>query len=226
MYGSPPFLIYAKYDSLHASLFICIQQDDCPSASRLQLYDFIRSLQDSFTAIESYPWPVIAAVQGGVIGGGVDLIAACDVRLCSSDASFCVKEVDVGIVADLGTLQRLPPIVGYGRAAELALTARKFSANEALSMGLVSEVLDSHEALHQRALELAKSLAAKPPLALRGTKRFLLDARDHTVSEGLKNIATYNMGVLASHELRDKLRAFVGAGAAGQGQRQAPRAKL
>lgn len=214
--------------------------DACPSAARLELYDFIRSLQRAITVLETYTWPVIVACHGAVVGGGVDLACAADVRICASDASFCVKEVDVGIVADLGTLQRLPPIVGQGRAAEWALTARIVSAAEALASGLVSEVqvvagTSGREAVEQRALAIARGLAAKPPLALRGTKRFLLQARDaRSVEEGLRSIAQYNMGVLASHELRDKLAAFNAKGAGGptggDGQqrpaRLSPRSKL
>lgn len=149
--------------------------------------------------------PTVACVKGACVGAGVDLITACDVRLAQRDATFCVKEVDLGIAADVGTLQRLPSVVGYGRAMELALTARTITADEALRIGLVSEVCDDVDA---RGMEIARMLAKKSPIALRGTKRVLLRARDDpNVERGLDYVAAHNAAMLMNVDLDEALRA-------------------
>ncbi|KAH7835913.1 hypothetical protein Vadar_031110 [Vaccinium darrowii] len=138
----------------------------------------IKFLQDAVTAIERCRKPVIAAIHGGCIGGGVDIITACDIRYCTESAFFSVKEVDLGITADLGTLQRLPGIVGYGKAVELALSGRRFSGSEAKELGLVSRVFGSKDALDDCVQAIAEEIAAKSPLAVTGTKKQqLLKAR-------------------------------------------------
>ena len=167
----------------------------------------IRRLQESFTAIERCRTPVLCAVQGACFGGGVDMAVACDVRVCSSDASFCVKEVDLAIVADIGTLQRLPKIVGHGVATEMALTARVVGAEEARRIGLVSEVAPSPSALETRAMALAAVVAAKSPLATQGTKTVMLHARDHSVGEGLEHVAQMNSARLTSNDLAEAMAA-------------------
>ena len=131
----------------------------------------IRRLQESFTAIERCRKPVLCAVQGACFGGGVDMAVACDVRVCSSDASFCVKEVDLAIVADIGTLQRLPKIVGHGVATEMALTARVVGAEEARLIGLVSEVAPSPSALETRAMRWLPSSPPNRPSRRRAPRR-------------------------------------------------------
>ena len=167
-----------------------------PAAGRAALLSLIRSWQAAFTALETCPVPVIAAVHGACIGAGVDLITAADVRLASSDARFCVKEVDLGIVADLGTLQRLRLLVGDGAAREWSLTARTVGAAEAVAAGLVRPGLagPGSTAVRAAAFELAASLAAKPPRALAGTKAVLLAARDQSVTAGLEHVALWNGG--------------------------------
>jgi len=137
---------------------------------------------------------VIAAVQGWCIGAGVDLITACDVRLASGDARFSVRETRLGIVADLGTLQRLPRIVGPSHAAELALTAKDISAQRALAIGLVNHVLDDHEAVVAAAQAMAAEMAALSPAAVQGTKAVLGHAQEHSVAEGLEYVARRNTG--------------------------------
>lgn len=159
------------------------------------------------SALEACSKPVIAAVHGACVGGGVDLIAAADVRLCSSDATFCVKEVDLAITADLGTLQRLPRIVGDGRAREWALTARTFGADEAERAGLVATVHDDAAALHAAAERLAGELALKPAAALVGSKRALLYARGRPVADSLEQVALWNAGMLLSDDLLAVVRA-------------------
>ncbi|NXE57950.1 ECH1 protein, partial [Casuarius casuarius] len=168
----------------------------------------IRAYQESFSALEKCPKPVIAAVHGACIGGGVDLVTACDIRYCSQDAWFQVKEVDIGLAADVGTLQRLPKIVGsQSLVNELAFTARKLTAPEALSCGLVSRVFPDKAALLQGALELAATVASKSPVAVQGTKVNLVYARDHPVPEGLRYAATWNMSMLQTEDVLKSVQA-------------------
>ena len=169
---------------------------NCEGRSRLHFMSSLKTLQDAMTAFERCPLPVIAAIHGACIGAGIDLICACDIRLSTSDARFSVKEVDLGLAADMGTLARLPGIVGDGVARDLALTGREFSGEEALKYNLVSKTFPSTELLFQGALELAKSLAAKSPLALLGTKRMLLYQRGRTVKEGLDAVMVWNAATL------------------------------
>uniref|UniRef100_A0A1B6E6M7 Delta(3,5)-Delta(2,4)-dienoyl-CoA isomerase, mitochondrial n=1 Tax=Clastoptera arizonana TaxID=38151 RepID=A0A1B6E6M7_9HEMI len=165
------------------------------------LTNTIKSYQDSLTALEKCPKPVIGAIHGACVGGGVDLIAATDIRYCTSDAWFQVKEVDIGMAADVGTLQRLPRIIGSTSLVnELAFTARKMDADEAKSCGLVSKVYDSSETLLKEAVEVAKTIAAKSPVAIQGTKISLIYSRDHTVQEGLDHIAIWNQTMLQSED--------------------------
>ncbi|XP_047330938.1 delta(3,5)-Delta(2,4)-dienoyl-CoA isomerase, peroxisomal [Impatiens glandulifera] len=165
-------------------------------------------LQDSITAIERCRKPVIAAIHGACIGGGIDIITACDIRYCTEKAFFSVKEVDLAITADLGSLQRLPAIVGYGNAMELALTARRFSGVEAKSLGLVSQVFKDKQALDAAVDIIAQDIASKSPLALIGTKLVLQKSRDLTVDQGLDYVATWNAGTLISDDLVEAISAF------------------
>ncbi|KAG9144590.1 hypothetical protein Leryth_010796 [Lithospermum erythrorhizon] len=175
------------------------------SAERLRRQ--IKHMQDGISAVEKCRKPVIAAVHGGCIGGGIDVITACDLRVCTKDAFFAVKEVDLGITADLGTLQRLPNIVGYANAMELALTGRRFSGSEAKDLGLVSKVFDTKEDLDLGVRAIAEGIAAKSPLAVIGTKSILLKSRDLTVDQGLDYVATWNSGVLISDDLKEAISA-------------------
>lgn len=163
----------------------------------------IKFMQEAITAIEKCRKPVIAAVQGACIGGGVDIITACDIRFCTEDAFFSVKEVDLAITADLGSLQRLPAIVGYGNAMELSLTARTFSGSDAKALGLVSKVFGSKADMDQGVGAVAEGIAAKSPLAVIGTKTVLLTSRDMSVKQGLDYVATWNSAMLISHDLKE-----------------------
>lgn len=163
---------------------------------RQQLHDFITDLQDCITAIERCRKPVIAAIHGSCIGGGVDIVTACDMRYCTRDASFSVKEVDLGIVADLGTLQRLPRIVSPGIAAELSLTARTIDGKEAERIGLVNETLGNERQLQYRVGQVADAIATKPPRIIAGIKQTLLHQRAHSVAEGLAYVARYSSGLM------------------------------
>jgi len=183
-------------------------QDGCPGRQREHTRRFVLMLQDANTAIERCRKPVIAAVHGACIGAGVDLVTACDIVYAAADAQFCVKEVDLGITADVGTLQRLPSLVGHGRARELALTARMFSGEEAREMGLVSGTAASREGALRQARGVARKIAAKSPLAVVGTKHILLRARDRpNVEEGLDYVATWNAAMVVSSDLQESLQA-------------------
>jgi enoyl-CoA hydratase len=167
----------------------------------------IMDLQDCFTAIERCRIPVLAAVQGGCIGGGVDLTTACDMRYCTEDAYFVIKEIDIGMTADVGTLQRLPKLIADGLVRELAYTGRKMHAAEAKDCGLVNAVFADHEALNAAVRDVALSIAAKSPLAITGTKEMINYAREHTVADGLNHIATWNSGMLVTEDLMEALGA-------------------
>lgn len=168
----------------------------------------ISKYQETFTCIEKCPKPVVVAVHGACVGGGVDLITACDIRLCTQDAWFQVKEVDIGLAADVGTLQRLPKVIGSRSLVnDLALTARKMYADEAKSCGLVSRVFVDKEAMVAGALEMAEEIAGRSPVAVQGTKVNLIYSRDHSVTEGLDYMATWNMSMLQTQDLMKSAQA-------------------
>jgi enoyl-CoA hydratase len=185
------------------------EPDGCGARDREQLRRVILDLQDALTSIERCRKPVIAAIHGACIGGGIDLVTCCDMRYASAEAFFSVKEVDVGIVADVGTLQRLPRLVPDGIARELAYTGRRFDAAEAKEIGLVNRVYDSADALRTGVAEIAASIAAKSPLAIRGTKEILAYARDHSVADGLNYVATWNAAMLLSEDLDEATSAAI-----------------
>ncbi len=166
-------------------------------------------LQASISAVALCPKPVIAAVHGYCIGGGVDLIAACDIRLASADAVFSVREAKVAIVADLGSLQRLPAIIGAGHLAELAFTGKDIDAARAKEIGLVNEVAADAGAVQAAAAALAGEIAANSPIAVQGTKSVLAANDGRTVAEGLDYVATWNAGMLASDDLVEAMMAFM-----------------
>ncbi|KAM3829906.1 delta(3,5)-Delta(2,4)-dienoyl-CoA isomerase, mitochondrial [Vipera latastei] len=183
------------------SVFLMAQGDDVARKS-WNIRKKIREYQESFTVLEKCPKPIIVAVHGGCIGGGVNLITACDIRYCTQDAWFQVKEVDVGLAADVGTLQRLPLVIGNRSLVnELAFTSRKLMAPEAESCGLVSRVFRDHESMLQGAFDLATEIACRSPIAVQGTKINLIYARDHSVPESLKYMATWNMSMLQTEDI-------------------------
>jgi enoyl-CoA hydratase len=176
--------------------------DDCDGRTREKLRRVILDLQDTLTALERCRKPVLAAVHGACVGGGVDLICCADMRYAAADASFVVKEIDIGMVADVGTLQRLPKLIGpQGLVRELAFTGRAVDAAEAKAIGLVNRVFDSRKALQAGVREIATAIAAKSPLAIRGIKEMLHYSRDHTVADGLNHVATWNAAMLLSDDL-------------------------
>ena len=181
--------------------------DDCEARKREKLRRVILELQDTLTSLERCRKPVIAAIHGACIGGGIDLICCADMRYCSSEAFFSIKEIDMGMTADVGTLQRLPKLIGDGMVRELAYTGRKFAADEAHTLGLVNRVFAKPEALMAGVMEIAVEIAAKSPLAIRGTKEMILYARDHSVADGLNYIATWNAAMLMSSDLQEAMMA-------------------
>jgi len=166
-------------------------------------------LQDAITAVARCPKPVIAAVHGYCIGGGVDLIAACDIRLASADAIFSVREAKMAIVADLGSLQRLPAILSAGHLAELAFTGKDISAERAKEIGLVNDVATDAEGVLKAAHTLAAEIAANSPIAVQGTKAVLAANEGRSVAEGLDYVATWNAGMLSSDDLTEAVTAFM-----------------
>jgi enoyl-CoA hydratase len=172
----------------------------CEGRKREALRRLILQLQDSFSVIERCPVPVLVAVQGGCIGGGVDMISACDMRYCSSDAYFVIKEIDIGMTADVGTLQRLPHLIPSALVRELAYTGRNLPAAEALKCGLVNRVFENADDLLTAVMDIARTIAAKSPLAIRGTKEMLNYTRDHSVHDSLNYIATWNAAMFLSDD--------------------------
>lgn len=169
----------------------------------------ILDLQDVITSLETCRKPVLAAIHGACIGGGIDLICAADMRYCSADAHFVVKEIELGFVADVGTLQRLPKLIGDGIARELAYTGRPFSGAEAKTIGFANCCYGSRDELMAGVAEIARAIAAKSPLAIRGSKEMLIYTRDHSVAESLKYMAIWNAALLQSDDLSEAFAAFM-----------------
>lgn len=176
-------------------------------ADRMALYRQIKAMQHTFDALAACPKPVIAAVHGYCLGGGVDLITACDIRLCAEDAVFSVRETKLAMVADLGTIQRLPRIIDPGAAAELIYTGRDFTAGEAVAMGLVRRALPDHEALMKDALDLADEIAANSPLAVQGAKAVLRNTAGWDLAGQLDYQALWNAAFVMSDDLGEAMRA-------------------
>ena len=162
----------------------------------------ILQMQASFNAVDQCCKPVLAAIQGYCIGGAIDLIAACDMRYAAEDAQFSIKEIDMGMAADVGTLQRLPRIIGDGMLRELAYTGRMVAAQEARAIGLVNRVYSDQQALLDGVMAIANEIASKSPIAIAGTKRMISYMRDHSVDDGLDYVATWNAAMLQSSDLR------------------------
>ncbi len=173
----------------------------------LALYETIGALQESFTTLERCRLPVLAAIQGGCIGGGVDLVTACDMRYATADAFFSVYEINIGLTADAGTFPRLLAHVPEGIARELACAGRRMGAEEARSVGLVNRVFPDREAMLEGVLGVAGEIAAKAPLAVHGCKRIITHARDHTTADTLEQIAAWNAGMLDKAVVREAVRA-------------------
>lgn len=169
--------------------------------TRARLRQTALMLQQSFTVFESVRMPVLAAIQGGCIGGAVDMVTAADMRYASADAFFVIQEINIGMTADVGTLQRLPKLIPDGVARELAYTGRRMTAQRALEVGLINEIFPTHEDLVDGVLAIAREIASKSPLAIWGTKEMLLYSRDHSVADGLNHIATWQTGMFQPSDM-------------------------
>jgi len=168
---------------------------------REQFKNTVLEMQESFNVLEKCRLPVLVATQGGCIGGGVDMISACDMRYCTEDAFFCIQEINIGMTADVGTLQRLPHLIPSGIVRELAYTGRRMFADEAKEYGLVNQVFDSPEAMLAKVMEIAAEIASKSPLAIYGTKEMINYTRDHSVDDALKYMAVWQSGMFLSNDL-------------------------
>lgn len=167
----------------------------------------VLELQHSFNVLEAVRVPVLAAVQGGAIGGAVDLLCACDMRYASSDAYFTVKETQLGMTADLGTLQRLPKLIPVGLAKELAYTGRAFTADEACSAGFINQVFDDQQSLLDGVFAIARQIAANSPVAVSGTKHMINYALDHTIEHSLEYMATWQSGMFQMDDVEKAMQA-------------------
>lgn len=167
----------------------------------------VAELQESFTVIDRCRVPVLVAVQGGCIGGGVDLISACDMRYCTADAWFCIQEINIGMTADVGTLQRLPHLMPSGLVRELAYSGRRLAAEEAARTGLVNQVFPDHAAMLEGVLAMARVIAEKSPLAVHGTKQMLNYTRDHSVADALDYMQVWQAGMFLTQDLIEQAQA-------------------
>ena len=178
-----------------------------PGRRNEALRRLIVDLQDCLAAVERCRKPVLAAIQGACVGAGVDLVCCCDMRYAASDAQFSVREIDLGMVADVGTLQRLPRLCADGWVRELAFTGRNFDAAEARRHGFANDVYATPQDLADEVIALARKIAAKSPLAIRGSKEMLNYGRDHSVADGLNYVATWNAAMLMSADLDEAISA-------------------
>lgn len=179
------------------------------ATERARLLDLILDMQRGFDAVERCRKPVIAAVAGPCIGGGVDLISACDVRLASRDVKFSVREVKVAIVADMGSLQRLPRIIGHGHTRELAFTGRNIDAERALRIGLVNDIYDDEAQLLDAARAMAREIADNPAVVVQGIKQVLSFGESARIADGERFVAVWNAAFLASTDLQEAMTAFM-----------------
>jgi len=178
-----------------------------PGRAREAFRRHVRQMQESFSIIDRCRVPVIAVVQGGCIGGGVDLVTACDIRIASQNAYFTIQEVNIAIVADVGTLQRIPYLLPHGLVRELAYTGRKFAAAEARGYGFVNIVEEDHGAALAAADVMARQIVAKSPLVIAGIKQVLNVGRDQSIEQGLEYVAVWNAGMLQGGDVGTAVRA-------------------
>ncbi|MCY3960080.1 MAG: crotonase/enoyl-CoA hydratase family protein [bacterium] len=170
---------------------------------RAEIRNLTLTLQESFSCLEKARMPVLAAVQGGCVGGGVDMVSAADMRYCTADAFFCIQEINIGLTADLGTLQRLPQIIPDGLARELAYTGRRLTADDAQAAGLVNQVYPDQDAMLDGVLGIAREVAARSPLAIWGSKEMLNYTRDHSVADSLNYVATWQSGMFHPDDMAE-----------------------
>ncbi|WP_421739453.1 crotonase/enoyl-CoA hydratase family protein [Caulobacter sp.] len=167
----------------------------------------VHHLQNTFTCLDKARMPVIVAIQGGCIGGAVDFISACDIRYATTEAFFCIQEINIGMTADVGTFPRLCKLIPEGWVRELAYTGRRLPAAKALAIGLVNETFDTHDEVVAHALATAREIAEKSPLAVAGSKVMINYARDHTIADGLDYIATWQTGMFSGPHMAEAFKA-------------------
>ena len=184
------------------------KENGSPAKENYDFYKHILELQDCIGAAEKCRKPVIAAVHSHCIGGGVDLTTACDIRLCTEDATFAIYETKIAIVADVGTLQRITPIVGKGMAREMAYTGNRLTADRALRCGFVNEVYATKELMLEGARAMAGDIAANSPMTVQGTKAVLQYSEEHSLEEGLNHVAQWNTSFIRTNDLAEAMRAF------------------
>lgn len=181
-------------------------QDKAPEG-RAALSEFLWDMQQVFTRIEQLRIPVITAIQGGCIGGALDMVCCACIRYATQDAFFCVQEINIGMVADLGSLQRLPKLLPMGLVKELAYTGRRWPAQAALAHGFVNGVFDTQEAMLAAAMQCAQDIAAKPPIAIWGSKQALDFARDHSVQDSLRQMGWLQAGIWSNRHVMESVQA-------------------
>jgi enoyl-CoA hydratase len=167
----------------------------------------VKTLQDAFSCLDEARMPVIAAIQGGCVGGAVDMTSACDIRYCTTDAFFVIQEINIGMTADVGTFPRLCKLIPEGWVRELAYTGRRLPAHRARDIGLVNEVFDTHEQVVAHALATAREIASKAPLAVTGSKVMINYARDHTIQDGLDYIAVWQTAMFSGPHMAEAFKA-------------------
>lgn len=182
--------------------------DDQHPEGRAAIFDLLTDMQSTFTRLEQLRIPVICAIQGGCIGGAVDMVAAACIRYATADAFFCIQEINIGMVADVGTLQRLPKLMPFAVVKELAYTGRRLPAAKAQTYGLVNEVFDTPAALLEGAMSCARDIASKPPVAIWGTKQALGYARDHSVEDSLRQMAWLQGAIWSNRHVRESITAM------------------
>jgi enoyl-CoA hydratase len=185
-----------------------VQMDDSSPEGRSAMGLLVQDLQGTFTQLETLRIPVIAAIQGGCIGGAVDMVTACCLRYTTADAFFCIQEINIGMVADVGTLQRLPKLIPEAVVKELAYTGRRLPAARAQALGLVNEVFDSAESLLAGAMQAAREIATKPPVAIWGTKQAIHYARDHATADALQHMGLLQSAIWSNRHVREAVMAM------------------
>ena len=185
-----------------------ISMDDQSPEGRAAIFDSLTDMQSTFSRLETLRMPVIVAIQGGCIGGAVDMVSACCIRYAAADAFFCIQEINIGMVADVGTLQRLPKIMPLPVVKELAYTGRRLGAARAQGYGLVNEVFDTTEQALAAALQCAREIAAKPPVAIWGTKQAIQYAQDHSVEDSLRQMGWLQGAIWSNRHVREAVTAF------------------
>lgn len=185
-----------------------ISMDDQSPEGRAAIFDLLSDMQHTFTQLETLRIPVIVAIQGACIGGAVDMVTACCMRYATQDAFFCIQEINIGMVADVGTLQRLPKLLPMGVMKELAYTGRRLPAEKALQYGLINQIFTNQDDMLEAVMQIAKEIASKPPVAIWGTKQAIHYARDHSVEDSLRQMAWLQAGIWSNRHVKEAISAM------------------